>query len=129
MPKPHERLSDAMHKRGIQLGKRWVHIAREAGVTTSALGAIRRGEYRPSPHTAAALDSVLQWPAGTVDSILDGRDAPSPMDAAEAMMDENERLAAEIRALSEQGRQAVGAFIEAWKRTAETPGPDEDPRR
>lgn len=72
MSQPHERLSEAMRKRGLQLGKRWVHIAKDAGITTSALGAIRRGEYRPSPHTAAALDGVLGWEPGSVESILDG---------------------------------------------------------
>jgi transcriptional regulator with XRE-family HTH domain len=72
MSQPHERLSEAMRRRGLQLGKRWVHIAKEAGITTSALGAIRRGEYRPSPHTAAALDDVLAWETGSVERILDG---------------------------------------------------------
>src|SRR4051812_19675503 len=95
MSQPHERLSEAMRQRGLQLGKRWVHIAQEAGITTSALGAIRRGEYRPSPHTAAALDGVLGWEAGSVERILDGgnptvREQRAPADtvyeAAEARL-------------------------------------------
>lgn len=64
-----------MRRRGLQLGKRWVHIAREAEITTSALGAIRRGEYKPSPHTAAALDEVLGWEPGSVEAILAGGEA------------------------------------------------------
>lgn len=72
MSQPHERLSEAMRKRGLQLGKRWVHIARDADITTSALGAIRRGEYRPSPHTATALDEALEWAPGSVERILAG---------------------------------------------------------
>lgn len=68
----HERLSEEMRQRGIKLGKRWVQIAKDADITTSALGAIRRGEYRPSPHTAAALDEALGWEVGSVEAILDG---------------------------------------------------------
>lgn len=77
MSQAHERLSDAMRERGIRLGKRWVQIAKDAGITTSALGAIRRGEYRPSPHTAAALDDALGWKPGSVEAILDGGEPSS----------------------------------------------------
>lgn len=122
MSQPHERLSEAMRQRGLQLGKRWVHIAKEAGITTSALGAIRRGEYRPSAHTAAALDGTLGWESGSVEAILDGgepiireRPVQSPMDEAEAMMDENEEIAARlverIRRLRRDQRRLVEDLV------------------
>lgn len=77
MSEPHERLDRAMAARGVELKKRWVQLAREAEISTAALGAIRRGEYRPSPHTARALDAALEWEAGSVEAILAGGD-PTP---------------------------------------------------
>lgn len=47
-----------------------------------------------------------------------------PMDRAEQDLDENERLAAEIRELAARERRAVEAFIEALKEPAETPDVD-----
>lgn len=129
MPEPHERLDRAMEARRLELDMTWTDLARAANVSPQALRSIRRGEYRPSKLTAKNLDRALHWPTGTVDEILDGADAPSTMDAAEGILDENERLAAEIRTLSDSGRQAVKAFIAAWKETAENPGPDGDSRR
>ncbi|WP_329520553.1 helix-turn-helix domain-containing protein [Spirillospora sp. NBC_01491] len=78
MSEPHERLDQAMQERGLELKKRWVNIADDAGVTTSALGAIRRGEYRPSPHTARGIETALQWAPGSVDAILGGGQ-PTPV--------------------------------------------------
>lgn len=53
-----------------------------------------------------------------------------PMTRAEAMLDENERLAAEIRELADRERRAVEAFIaELRKDPAETRGPDDRNRR
>ncbi|GAA2298564.1 hypothetical protein GCM10010402_66490 [Actinomadura luteofluorescens] len=52
----------------------------------------------------------------------DPRRSPD-MDEAEAMLDENERLAAEIRSLAERDRAAVTAVIEALKQNSES-GPN-----
>jgi transcriptional regulator with XRE-family HTH domain len=72
MPEPHTRLDQAMTARSLELGKRWVQIARDAGITTSALSGIRRGEYRPSALTARRLEDALRWEYGSIDAILDG---------------------------------------------------------
>jgi len=69
---PHERLDRAMRARGLELKKRWVDISRETGISTAALGAFRRGEYRPSPHTAQAIDAAYHWELGSVERILAG---------------------------------------------------------
>jgi hypothetical protein len=72
MSEPHTRLDEAMKARSIEIGKRWVRIAREAKITTSALGGIRRGEYKPSAHTARALEDALEWAHGSIERILAG---------------------------------------------------------
>lgn len=72
MSEPHERLDRAMAARGLVLKKRWTQIAGAAGISTAALGAIRRGEYKPSPHTARGLDDALEWEQGSVEAILAG---------------------------------------------------------
>lgn len=130
MSQPHERLDKAMRRRGIQLGKRWVQIAADAGITTSALGAIRRGEYRPSAHTAAALDEALEWVPGSVERILEGGD-PLPADhppadamgATEAILDDMERRVADMKRLSRRDLAAIDALIEALK----NPDPNDAP--
>lgn len=55
--------------------------------------------------------------------------AGSVMDRTEAMLDENERLAREIRELAARERRAVEAFIEALKEPAETSDADNENRR
>lgn len=99
---PHQRLDRAMRERGIELGKRWVQIAREAGITTSALGGIRRGQYRPSPHTARALERALQWESGSVDAILAGGD-PVPLRSTAEVIASTQEITAQVeRRLAEQ---------------------------
>lgn len=71
MSEPHERLSQAMNARRLELDMKWNAVATEAGVSPEALRAIRRGDYKPSPLTARRLDDALQWPAGTVLSYYD----------------------------------------------------------
>lgn len=70
----------AMTERSLHVRKRWVDIAREAAITTSALSAIRRGEYRPSAHTARALEDALRWEHGSIDAILAGGEPTLPGD-------------------------------------------------
>lgn len=65
-------LDQAMTERSLHVKKRWVDIAREAGITTSALSGIRRGEYKPSAHTARALEDALHWEHGSIEAILTG---------------------------------------------------------
>jgi len=84
-----------MRERGIELGKRWVQIAREAGITTSALGGIRRGQYRPSPHTARALERALKWEPGSIDAILAGGD-PTPMRTTDEVIASAQEITAQV---------------------------------
>lgn len=77
MSEPHTRLDQAMTARSLELKKRWVKVAEEAGITTSALSGIRRGEYKPSAHTARALEDALRWRHGSIQTVLDGGD-PEP---------------------------------------------------
>lgn len=102
---PAGRLDEAMTRRGLQLRKRWVQIADEAGITTSALGGIRRGEFRPSAHTAQALEQALEWLPGSIARILDGGD---PVAAQKA--DEGDRPA--------DAEQIARAFHEAYEKLA-----------
>ena len=121
---PHEHLARLMDNRRLELGMRWDEVAAAAGIKPPTLRAIRNGTNRPSALTKHGLERALSWPAGTIDAILDGQDAPSPMDQAEAMLDENERLVAEILALPPRDQQtakaAVRAVIDALKSSAET---------
>ncbi|MER7500505.1 helix-turn-helix transcriptional regulator [Nonomuraea pusilla] len=64
--KPHERLNEAMNDRRLELRLTWKQVAATAGISVEALGAIRRGAYRPTDLTARGLDDALQWNHGTV---------------------------------------------------------------
>lgn len=96
MSEPRTRLDQAMTDRGLKIKKRWVQIATEAGISTAALGAIRRGEYKPSPHTARRLEDAFQWSHGSIDAILAGGD-PTPVEGERPDIDPDE---AEILALN-----------------------------
>ncbi|MFJ8347679.1 helix-turn-helix domain-containing protein [Streptomyces sp. NPDC094153] len=69
---PYERLDQAMNHRRLQLRMNWREVAEAAGVSYTALRAIRRGEYRPTELTARALDEALQWAHGSVHAVLGG---------------------------------------------------------
>jgi transcriptional regulator with XRE-family HTH domain len=118
MSAPHERLDQAMNARRLDLRMQWKHIAREARISTAALGAIRRGEYSPSPLTARGIEDALQWERGSIAAILEGGE-PTPLvdrhvelrDSARAEDDladrpptrqELEEITAEIRRLRKE---------------------------
>lgn len=63
---PHERLAEAMSNRRLELRMTWKQVAAVAGISVEALGAIRRGTYKPTDLTARGLDDALQWGHGTV---------------------------------------------------------------
>lgn len=127
---PHEHLARLLDHRRLELGMRWDEVAAAAGIKPPTLRAIRNGTNRPSALTQRGLERALSWPTGTIDAILAGQDAP-PMTMAEAetMMDENERLVAEILALPPRDRQAVRAVVEALKGSAETADASNEYRR
>lgn len=87
MSEPRTRLDQAMTERSLEIRKRWVQIAREADITTSALSGIRRGQYKPGPHTARALEDALQWAPGSIAAILNGGE-PAPADRRLTVQDE-----------------------------------------
>lgn len=78
--KPHERLDEAMNTRRLHLSMTWDDLAEKAGITSAGLRAIRGGKNRGRELTRRKLDAALQWEAGTVDAIFEGRldpdDAP-----------------------------------------------------
>ncbi len=73
--KPFERLDEAMNRRRLQLRMNWRELAEAAGISYTALRAIRRGTYRPTELTAQDLDRALQWEPGSVYAVLDGGEA------------------------------------------------------
>ncbi|MDL4812723.1 helix-turn-helix domain-containing protein [Actinomadura opuntiae] len=75
---PHERLSEALDRRRRELGMTWRAIATAADISYEALRAIRRGDYRASDITAAAIDRAVRWEDGSVEAIYDGGD-PTPL--------------------------------------------------
>jgi transcriptional regulator with XRE-family HTH domain len=70
--KPFERLDQAMNRRRLELRMNWRELAEAAGISYTALRAIRRGGYRPTELTARGLDEALHWAPGSVHTVLDG---------------------------------------------------------
>lgn len=102
MSEPHQRLDKAMNARRLDLGKQWKDIAGEAGISTAALGAMRRGEYRPSQLNARRLEDALQWEHGSIDAIwADAEPTPisranrSPVEMQRELKERLDRILAE----------------------------------
>ncbi|WP_432589974.1 helix-turn-helix transcriptional regulator [Streptomyces sp. HD1123-B1] len=81
--KPFERLDQAMSGRRLQLRMNWRQVSEAAGISYTALRAIRRGDYRPTELTARGLDEALHWAPGSVGTILEGGE-PTPAEAEDA---------------------------------------------
>lgn len=123
MTPKHERLADAIEDRRGELGLSLREVAQLAKITGETLRAVRKGANDPSALTKRGIERALQWAPGSVDSVLAGgrpraaRAPRSPMDEAEAIMDENERLAAQlverVMRLNRRKREAVEQMIEA----------------
>ncbi|MFE9923305.1 hypothetical protein ACFYQA_17470 [Streptomyces sp. NPDC005774] len=76
---PFERLDGAMNEQRLRLRMNWRQVSDAAGISYTALRAIRRGTYRPTELTARGLDAALQWAPGSTLALLDGiRLAPTP---------------------------------------------------
>lgn len=128
---PFERLDQAMNRRRLELRMNWRELAEAAGISYTALRAIRRGEYRPTELTAQDLDAALQWAPGSVHAVLDGRDPspleerakPEPAEAGAAVTSPLEQelelaarlMAAQVRELGLSPDEAA----EAWRRAQE----------
>lgn len=73
------RLNKAIEDRARELGKSFNQVARDAGITTETLSALRgKGkkrspDSRPYEKTARGIDRALQWAEGTTMAIWDGR--------------------------------------------------------
>lgn len=72
-----KRLSDAMRARRDELRVTWVNVARDAGIATETLRAIRHGDNEPSTLTKRGLESALRWEPGSIDSVLSGGEPTS----------------------------------------------------
>lgn len=71
---PAQRLDRLMNQRRLELGLRWATVCALAEITTSTLGAVRRGANPPSEFTRNSLDKALQLRPGNIQRILDGGD-------------------------------------------------------
>jgi transcriptional regulator with XRE-family HTH domain len=69
---PYQRLDEAMDARRLQLRLNWRQLADAAGISYTALRAIRRGDYRPTALTSRGLDEALRWTPGSAAAVLDG---------------------------------------------------------
>jgi transcriptional regulator with XRE-family HTH domain len=137
LPENAKRFDDALQARMRELKKSYAQVAREAGITVTALTAWRKGRNRPSARLAAALDSVLWWrqdPSSTL-SLFDGGDAvplaiggtPDPdelrIKAMRYISDEKkEQLIQQLRA----AKSAVIEGAEALDKLGETLGQIDD---
>ena len=88
--KPHERLDEAMNIRRLHLSMTWDDLAEKAGITSAGLRAIRGGKNRGRELTRRKLDAALQWEAGTVDAIFEGRIEPGEAPETEARNSDDE---------------------------------------
>ncbi|MEV8245001.1 helix-turn-helix transcriptional regulator [Streptomyces rochei] len=82
MPEPFELLDAAMNERRLQLRMNWQQVAETAGISYTALRAIRRGDYRPTELTSHRLDDALQWEPGSVQAVMRGEPPRSREDRA-----------------------------------------------
>lgn len=120
---PRQRLARLMDERRLDLELTWNDVAERAGITREGLRRTRTGTGRIRSLTKRGIERALRWERGSVDTILgggdptDAKDSAHPMDRAEALMDENERMAAElvarIKRLNERKRRAVEELVRA----------------
>lgn len=154
---PFERLDQAMNERRLKLRMNWRQLADAAGISYTAIRAIRKGEYRPTELTAQDLDRALQWVPGSVYAILGGGD-PAPVEAGsideqqteahtesrtagEAEAPETEAaptasqelelaarlMAAQVRELGLTPEEAEEAWRRAYQRIEQSRGPASSP--
>ena len=125
-PQNVERLASAMQRidravgdRARDLNKSFNQVARDAGITTETLSALRgkgkrlSADYRPYDKTARGIDRALGWPDGTTMAIWDGREPAS------VASDDDDPAVAKIRAmpnLSNEQREMYIANLRAIRR-------------
>lgn len=78
--KPHERLSQLMNKRRLELGMRWDDVATSAGIADVTIRAIRRGDNQPSELTQRRIEDALRWEHGSIEATLAGGE-PTPVES------------------------------------------------
>jgi transcriptional regulator with XRE-family HTH domain len=71
-------LDDWMDEARQRKGLSWDDVATKAGISRQSLHAIRRGESKPRPSTARALEGVLGWEAGSFVAIDEGQPPNTP---------------------------------------------------
>lgn len=98
MTSPHERLSQAMDARRLDLGLSWKDVAAASTISEATLRAIRSGTNRPTALTARRIEDALQWRHGSIDVTLNGGDPSLITDtAAETTIED---LAAQVAELT-----------------------------
>jgi transcriptional regulator with XRE-family HTH domain len=80
---PFKRLDEAMNRRRLELRMNWRQVAEAAGISYTAIRAIRRGDYQPTELTARGIDDALRWVHGSVLAVLAGGE-PTPIEAQAA---------------------------------------------
>jgi hypothetical protein len=73
-PEARERLASHMDDRRLELGLRWRDVAEAGGISYEALRDVRNGHGGIRRLTEHAIETALQWEAGSVASILNGGD-------------------------------------------------------
>lgn len=101
-----ERLNRLMNERRVELGLQWQTVAALANITTSTLGAVRRGDNEPTELTMRGLETALRWKRGSVAKIYAFQD-PEPLEPSGASVtssaEEDLRIALEnLRKIEEK---------------------------
>lgn len=103
---PAERLNRLMNERRVELGLQWQTVAALANITTSTLGAVRRGSNEPTDLTKRGLENALRWKRGSISKIYAGEnpDTEEPSGTSvTSTADEDLRIALDtLRALEEK---------------------------
>jgi transcriptional regulator with XRE-family HTH domain len=108
-------LADQLNKRRLQLGIRWVEVARRAGMTPQNLSRIRRGEISLTRDAAAGIERALQFAEG---SVADGNPVPTKEPSPHAAVRRQERarsviVSASLQELNEMATAYAEAFGES----------------
>lgn len=76
-----DRLAAQMNERRVDLLLKWSEVASRAGLDSSYLRRIRKGEVPISDLAARQIEDALEWKPGSVKTILD-EGQPTPIEPA-----------------------------------------------
>lgn len=119
-PKNVARLADLMDHRRRELGKSWATVTLEADITTTTLGALRKGQNYPSAKTLRGIDRAMEWewnPSSTL-AVLNGGD-PVPLHGGSIHASEVAAVIAEIEALPNLSDEQKNVLISTLRATVQ----------